>query len=130
MSSYTSSITSKKHCHLVLCQPDGVMLHAHVELHRVVFCAVNDNLASIFYVFVIRHFYLVSVLLSVSTDELAFGLGGEETGVIRLLFLHRLSLLRYVVIVGHSSLLLFMDTNRKISSVILNGGVYIYFYYR
>ena len=31
-----------------------------------------------------------------STDELAFGLGGEETGVIRLLFLHRLSLLRYV----------------------------------
>jgi len=38
---------------------------------------------------------------SMSPHELPFGLGGEETGVIRLLFLHRLSLLRYVVIVGH-----------------------------
>ena len=35
-------------------------------------------------------------------DELAFGLGGEETGVVALLLLHRLLLLRYVVVVGHA----------------------------
>ena len=67
------------------------------------------------------------VLISVSTDELAFGLGGEETGVIRLLFLHRLSLLRYVVIVGHSSLFAVLGYYRKISSVMVNGGMGIYY---
>ena len=35
------------------------------------------------------------------TDELAFRLGGKETGVIALLFVHRLLLLRYVFVVGH-----------------------------
>ena len=35
------------------------------------------------------------------TDELAFRLGGKETGVIALLFLHCLLLLRYVFVVGH-----------------------------
>ena len=38
---------------------------------------------------------------SMPTDELAFRLGGKETGVIALLFLHRLLLLRYVIVVGH-----------------------------
>ena len=58
---------------------------------------------------------------SMSPHELPFGLNCKKTVLIALLFLYCLLLLCYVVIVGHY--LRYLNTNRKISSVMLNGGV-------
>lgn len=72
-------------------------------------------------------FVLINLLLlrnlphSMSPHELPFGLNCKKTGLIALLFLYCLLLLCYVVIVGHY--LRYLNTNRKISSVMVYGGV-------
>ena len=42
------------------------------------------------------------MLLLVPSDELPFGLVGEETTIVALLLTHRLLLLRYILLVSHA----------------------------
>ncbi len=58
---YCFDIPAKQLCHLTSCQPHGFILHAHIELYRVVFRTIDDDLTSIgvMYVYICH----ISVLL-------------------------------------------------------------------